>query len=72
MRHKPIYPYESTQTGNPSHCARTSLRRFSEGFGASDRNEKKFNKPNHDMPALAETRAKTRAIQDLLGISAEG
>ncbi|KAI5325609.1 PREDICTED: LOC107478037 isoform [Prunus dulcis] len=42
--------------------------RFSDGWGACDRREKKFNKPNHDIPSTAETRAKSKASQDLLGI----
>ncbi|KAJ7519353.1 hypothetical protein O6H91_20G035300 [Diphasiastrum complanatum] len=42
--------------------------RFSDGWGSCDLREKKFSKPNHDIPSTAETRAKTRACQDLLGI----
>lgn len=42
--------------------------RFAEAFGSCDRQEKRFSKPNSDVPATAETRAKTRALQDLLGI----
>lgn len=42
--------------------------RFSDGWGSCDRGEKRFSKPNHDIPGTAETRAKTRACQDLLGI----
>ncbi|KAJ9548076.1 hypothetical protein OSB04_020619 [Centaurea solstitialis] len=42
--------------------------RFSDGWGSSDRREKKFIKPNHDIPSTAETRAKNKACQDLLGI----
>ncbi|XP_009338751.2 LOW QUALITY PROTEIN: uncharacterized protein LOC103931063 [Pyrus x bretschneideri] len=42
--------------------------RFSDGWGACDRREKRFNKPNHDIPSTAETRAKSKASQDLLGI----
>lgn len=42
--------------------------RFSDGWASCDRGEKRFSKPNHDIPGTAETRAKTRACQDLLGI----
>ncbi|KAL6534275.1 hypothetical protein OROHE_013200 [Orobanche hederae] len=42
--------------------------RFSDGWGSCERREKKFQKPNHDIPSTAETRAKNRACQDLLGI----
>ncbi|XP_042036065.1 uncharacterized protein LOC121782309 [Salvia splendens] len=42
--------------------------RFSDGWGSCERREKKFSKPNHDIPSTAETRAKNRACQDLLGI----
>ncbi|KAI3473213.1 hypothetical protein Pfo_030505 [Paulownia fortunei] len=42
--------------------------RFSDGWGSCERREKKFLKPNHDIPSTAETRAKNRASQDLLGI----
>ncbi|CAI5469945.1 unnamed protein product [Closterium sp. Yama58-4] len=42
--------------------------RFSDAWGSCDRGEKRFSKPNHDIPGTAETRAKSRACQDLLGI----
>eukprot|EP00850_Spirogloea_muscicola_P001266 SM000004S15136 [mRNA] locus=s4:1484218:1484526:- [translate_table: standard] len=42
--------------------------RFAEAWGSCDRAEKRFAKPNNDVPCTAETRAKTRACQDLLGI----
>ncbi|KAL0926974.1 hypothetical protein M5K25_003234 [Dendrobium thyrsiflorum] len=42
--------------------------RFSDGWGSCERREKHFNKPNHDIPSTAETRAKNKACQDLLGI----
>ncbi|XP_040382070.1 uncharacterized protein LOC102703988 [Oryza brachyantha] len=42
--------------------------RFSDGWGSCDRREKKLNKPNHDVPSTAETRAKNKACQDLVGI----
>ncbi|KAJ1290953.1 hypothetical protein BS78_02G281700 [Paspalum vaginatum] len=37
--------------------------RFSDGWGSCDRREKRFNKPNHDIPSTAETRAKNKACQ---------
>ncbi|KAH9325590.1 hypothetical protein KI387_005768, partial [Taxus chinensis] len=37
--------------------------RFSDSWGSCDRGEKRFSKPNHDIPSTAETRAKTRACQ---------
>lgn len=42
--------------------------RFSDGWGSCDRREKRFLKPNHDIPSTAETRSKNKACQDLLGI----
>ncbi|KAG0484118.1 hypothetical protein HPP92_012202 [Vanilla planifolia] len=42
--------------------------RFSDGWGSCEAREKRFNKPNHDIPSTAETRAKNKACQDLLGI----
>ncbi|XP_054790146.1 uncharacterized protein LOC129295635 [Prosopis cineraria] len=42
--------------------------RFSDGWGSCERREKRFQKPNHDVPSTAETRAKNKACQDLLGI----
>ncbi|GAB2226896.1 hypothetical protein Droror1_Dr00008693 [Drosera rotundifolia] len=42
--------------------------RFSDGWGSCERREKRFTKPNHDIPSTAETRAKNKACQDLLGI----
>ncbi|KAH7515080.1 hypothetical protein FEM48_Zijuj11G0158100 [Ziziphus jujuba var. spinosa] len=42
--------------------------RFSDGWGSCERREKRFHKPNHDIPSTAETRAKNKACQDLLGI----
>lgn len=42
--------------------------RFSDGWGSCEVREKHFNKPNHDIPSTAETRAKNKACQDLLGI----
>ncbi|OEL24908.1 hypothetical protein BAE44_0014073 [Dichanthelium oligosanthes] len=37
--------------------------RFSDGWGSCDQREKRFNKPNHDIPSTAETRAKNKACQ---------
>jgi hypothetical protein len=37
--------------------------RYCEATGSCDVNEKRFSKPNNDIPATAETRAKTRAVQ---------
>ncbi|GJP32730.1 hypothetical protein CLOM_g17328 [Closterium sp. NIES-68] len=48
--------------------ASMSSGRFSDAWGSCDRGEKRFSKPNHDIPGTAETRAKSRACQDLLGI----
>ncbi|KAK1286718.1 hypothetical protein QJS10_CPB20g01025 [Acorus calamus] len=42
--------------------------RFVDGWGSCEQREKRFMKPNHDIPSTAETRAKNRACQDLLGI----
>jgi hypothetical protein len=42
--------------------------RFADAWGGCDAVEKRFNKPNHDVPATAETRAKNRACADLLGM----
>jgi hypothetical protein len=42
--------------------------RFVDGWGSCSRREKGFSKPNHDIPATAETRAKNRACQDLTGL----
>ncbi|KAG5550205.1 hypothetical protein RHGRI_015235 [Rhododendron griersonianum] len=40
--------------------------RFSDGWGSCERREKRFLKPNHDIPSTAETRAKNKACQDHL------
>lgn len=48
--------------------------RFADGWGSCSRSERGFNKPNHDIPATAMTRALNRAISDLIGageVSAE-
>ncbi|KAK4852172.1 hypothetical protein QYF36_021633 [Acer negundo] len=42
--------------------------RFSDGWSSCERREKRLLKPNHDIPSTAETRAKNKACQDLLGI----
>ncbi|XP_030936562.1 uncharacterized protein LOC115961700 isoform X2 [Quercus lobata] len=46
----------------------TCSGRFSDGWGSFERREKRFLKPNHDIPSTAETRAKNKSCQDLLGI----
>ncbi|KAJ4842684.1 hypothetical protein Tsubulata_014906 [Turnera subulata] len=38
--------------------------RFSDGWGSCERREKRFLKPNHDIPSTAETRAKNKACQE--------
>ena len=42
--------------------------RFADASGSCDRNEKRFMQPNRDVPATAETRASSRAIQALIGV----
>lgn len=37
--------------------------RFSDGWGSCEKREKRFLKPNHDIPSTAETRAKNKACQ---------
>lgn len=37
--------------------------RFADAWGSCERREKKFMKPNHDIPSTAETRAKNKACQ---------
>ncbi|KAI3704776.1 hypothetical protein L1987_75005 [Smallanthus sonchifolius] len=37
--------------------------RFSDGWGSCDRREKRFIKPNNNIPSIAETRAKNKACQ---------
>ncbi|GJN32326.1 hypothetical protein PR202_gb20826 [Eleusine coracana subsp. coracana] len=64
---------EFDESGNVNHAefivrASRPDGRFSDGWGSCDRREKRFNKPNHDIPSTAETRAKNKACQDLLGI----
>lgn len=48
--------------------------RYAEGWGNCSKFERKFNKPNHDIPSTAMTRATNRAVSDLIGageVSAE-
>jgi hypothetical protein len=48
--------------------------RYSEGVGVCDQSERRYSKPEHDIPATAHTRAKSRACSDLFGfgeVSAE-
>ncbi|XP_062188047.1 uncharacterized protein LOC133891347 [Phragmites australis] len=61
---------ESRNVNRAEFLVRASMigGRFSDGWGSCDRREKRFNKPNHDIPSTAETRAKNKACQDLLGI----
>lgn len=37
--------------------------RFADAWGSCERREKRFLKPNHDIPSTAETRAKNKACQ---------
>lgn len=41
--------------------------RTEEGWGNASEFERRFSKPNHDIPSTAHTRAKNRAISDLIG-----
>ncbi|XP_047062558.1 uncharacterized protein LOC124670095 [Lolium rigidum] len=61
---------DSHSVNSAQFLVRASMQsgRFSDGWGSCDRREKRFNKPNHDIPSTAETRAKNKACQDLLGI----
>jgi hypothetical protein len=38
------------------------------GIGTCSTTERKFSKPEHDILAIAHTRAKNRAISDLIGL----
>ncbi|KAJ3682723.1 hypothetical protein LUZ60_012950 [Juncus effusus] len=40
--------------------------RYSDGWGSCEQREKRFNKPNHDIPSTAETRAKNKACQVII------
>jgi len=42
--------------------------RFMDGLGVCDISERKFSKPQHDIPATAMTRATNRACADLFGM----
>lgn len=42
--------------------------RYMDGLGVCDISERKFSKPNHDIPATAMTRATNRACADLFGM----
>lgn len=42
--------------------------RYMDGLGICDRSERKFSKPQHDIPATAMTRATNRACADLFGM----
>uniref|UniRef100_A0A0E0I646 Uncharacterized protein n=1 Tax=Oryza nivara TaxID=4536 RepID=A0A0E0I646_ORYNI len=56
---------ENRNVNRAEFLVRASMQggRFSDGWGSCDRREKKFNKPNHDVPSTAETRAKNKACQ---------
>ncbi|KQK21545.1 hypothetical protein BRADI_1g61440v3 [Brachypodium distachyon] len=58
---------DSRNVNSAAFLVRASMQ-FSDGWGSCDRREKRFNKPNNDIPSTAETRAKNKACQDLLGI----
>ncbi|CAO2839592.1 unnamed protein product [Amaranthus hypochondriacus] len=70
IRDKTIQFDENRNVQRAEFVARAYMQggRFSDGWGSCERREKKFMKPNHDIPSTAETRAKNRACQDLLGI----
>uniref|UniRef100_A0ACD5YC65 Uncharacterized protein n=1 Tax=Avena sativa TaxID=4498 RepID=A0ACD5YC65_AVESA len=61
---------DSRNVNRAEFLVRASMQggRFSDGWGSCDRRGKRFNNPNHDIPSTAETRAKNKACQDLLGI----
>jgi hypothetical protein len=42
--------------------------RYMDGLGVCHRNERKYSKPEHDIPATAATRATNRACADLFGM----
>lgn len=42
--------------------------RFADGWGSCDRGEGSHQKPNHTIPAIAETRATNRAVQNVTGV----
>jgi hypothetical protein len=44
--------------------------RYADGWGGCSRYEREFSKPDHDIPATAETRAYSRACADLFGLGA--
>jgi hypothetical protein len=44
--------------------------RYCEGEGAASLTERRFSKPEHDLPATAATRALNRAISNLVGLGA--
>ncbi|KAH7678059.1 hypothetical protein IHE45_07G125400 [Dioscorea alata] len=70
IRDKSIEFDENRNVQRAEFVARALMQggRFSDGWGSCERREKRFLKPNHDIPSTAETRAKNKACQDLLGI----
>ncbi|PON38563.1 peptide transporter family protein [Parasponia andersonii] len=70
IRDKTIEFDENRNVQRAEFVVRASMQggRFSDGWGSCERREKRFLKPNHDIPSTAETRAKNKACQDLLGI----
>ncbi|KAF7825681.1 uncharacterized protein G2W53_016845 [Senna tora] len=70
IRDKNIEFDENRNVQRAEFVVRASMQggRFSDGWGSCERREKRFQKPNHDIPSTAETRAKNKACQDLLGI----
>lgn len=70
IRDKTIEFDENRNVQRAEFVARAYMQggRFSDGWGSCERREKKFIKPNNDIPSTAETRAKNKACQDLIGI----
>lgn len=70
-----LFPYHLIEIWNLYHVSHWILSipfplilvprggRFSDGWGSCERREKRFLKPNHDIPSTAETRAKNKACQ---------
>ncbi|KNA18785.1 hypothetical protein SOVF_067570 isoform A [Spinacia oleracea] len=67
IRDKNIEFDENRNVQRAEFVARAYMQ-FSDGWGSCERREKKFMKPNNDIPSTAETRAKNKACQDLIGI----
>lgn len=65
--------YERDERGNIIRAeivvrAQAPNGRYMDGLGVCDLSERKFSKPNHDIPATAMTRATNRACADLFGM----